>query len=111
MQELVDDFICALRRKVLYQGRMYIYEHHLCFYSKIFGHQKIVTIPLKVSLLPDFFQKRHLGELQLTVASAHYLSEHEILPLLRAAGMRAAAVVCPISFHAWQEDAPSALAV
>ena len=51
LQVLVDDFICALRRKALYQGRMYIFDHYLCFYSKIFNHQKIVSIPLKVFLL------------------------------------------------------------
>ena len=51
MQTLVDDFICALRRRVLYQGRMYVFEHYCCFYSNIFGHLKIVTIPLKVGVL------------------------------------------------------------
>ena len=68
MQTLVDDFICALRRRVLYQGRMYVFEHYLCFYSNIFGHLKIVTIPLKVSY-PD----KPLYLLYLQVASKHLL--------------------------------------
>lgn len=53
VQYLVDDFVCALRRRVLYQGRIYVFEHHACFISRIFNLEKILVIPLKVINDPD----------------------------------------------------------
>lgn len=34
---LLDDYTGALRRRLLHQGRLYVFEHHLCFYSNVFG--------------------------------------------------------------------------
>ncbi|KAH8914398.1 hypothetical protein BT69DRAFT_1342955, partial [Atractiella rhizophila] len=34
---LIEDYGCALQREILLQGRLYISEHHLCFYANIFG--------------------------------------------------------------------------
>lgn len=34
---LLDDFSCALNREILLQGRIYISEHYICFYSSLFG--------------------------------------------------------------------------
>lgn len=48
MQNLVDDFMCALQKRVLLQGRMYVFDHHVCFYSNLFGYVKAKIIPLKV---------------------------------------------------------------
>lgn len=31
------DFGCALQKEILVQGRLYVSEHHLCFYANIFG--------------------------------------------------------------------------
>ena len=30
-------------------GRMYVFEHYVCFHSNVFGYVKNKTIPLKVS--------------------------------------------------------------
>ncbi|KAJ7552356.1 hypothetical protein O6H91_06G052100 [Diphasiastrum complanatum] len=43
---LVQDFNCALQKKILLQGHMYLFERYVCFYSNIFGYEKKV-IPLK----------------------------------------------------------------
>ncbi|SJM88464.1 uncharacterized protein ZBIST_4653 [Zygosaccharomyces bailii] len=44
---LLDDFGCALSREFLYQGRLYISEKHLCFYSSLLGWIAKVIIPFK----------------------------------------------------------------
>jgi hypothetical protein len=41
------DYGCALQREILCQGRLYISEHHLCFYANIFGW--VTTVSLKPS--------------------------------------------------------------
>lgn len=44
---LLDDFSCALSREFLYQGRIYISETHLCFYSSLLGWIAKVVTPFK----------------------------------------------------------------
>ncbi|KAJ2353002.1 hypothetical protein GGF43_003599 [Coemansia sp. RSA 2618] len=34
---LIDDYVCALQRDILVQGRLYLTENFVCFYSNIFG--------------------------------------------------------------------------
>lgn len=43
-ERLVDDYLCALRKRILLQGRMYVFEHHLAFYANIFGYVKTKCI-------------------------------------------------------------------
>ncbi|KAL3699206.1 hypothetical protein R1sor_017228 [Riccia sorocarpa] len=44
---LVEDFNCALQKKILLQGHMYLFDQYVCFYSNIFGYEKRKVIPLK----------------------------------------------------------------
>nr|CAB3454342.1 unnamed protein product [Digitaria exilis] len=44
---LVQDFNCALQENILLQGHMYLFLHHICFYSNIFGYETKKTIPLQ----------------------------------------------------------------
>eukprot|EP00884_Botryococcus_braunii_P008439 jgi/Botrbrau1/17597/Bobra.0166s0036.1 len=46
-ENVLEDFHCALQKTILLQGRMYVFEHYVCFYSNLFGYSKIKTIPLK----------------------------------------------------------------
>ncbi|PNH09736.1 GRAM domain-containing protein 1C [Tetrabaena socialis] len=39
-ETLRGDFHCALRKRVLLQGRMYVFDHYVCFYSAVFGFAK-----------------------------------------------------------------------
>ena len=48
VQNVLDDFVCALQKKVLLQGRMYIFESHVCFHSSVFGYIVDKVINLKV---------------------------------------------------------------
>ena len=48
LQNICDEFVCALRKRVLLQGRLYICEHFICFHSNLFGYSKEKVIPLKV---------------------------------------------------------------
>ncbi|KAF8543113.1 hypothetical protein BDD12DRAFT_727055 [Trichophaea hybrida] len=34
---LIEDYGCALQREILLQGRLYVSERHICFYSNILG--------------------------------------------------------------------------
>ena len=46
-EELLDEFLCALYKKILLQGRMYVFNNYVCFYSSVFGYQKRKRIPFK----------------------------------------------------------------
>ncbi|CAD7699391.1 unnamed protein product [Ostreobium quekettii] len=55
----MDEFYCALHKKILLQGRMYVFENYVCFYSNLFGWVKRKVIPLvEVS---EISKKRHYG--------------------------------------------------
>ncbi|CCK69638.1 Ysp2p KNAG_0C05400 [Huiozyma naganishii CBS 8797] len=46
-ERLIVDHSCALSRDILLQGRIYISDQHLCFYSNILGWVSTVIIPFK----------------------------------------------------------------
>ncbi|CCD24101.1 Ysp2p NDAI_0C04410 [Naumovozyma dairenensis CBS 421] len=46
-ERLIVDHSCALSRDILLQGRMYITDQHICFYSNILGWVSSVVIPFK----------------------------------------------------------------
>ena len=48
-QNVMDDFVCALKKRILLQGRMYVFEHYVCFHSNVLGYVKNKIIPLKVA--------------------------------------------------------------
>ncbi|QLQ80917.1 hypothetical protein HG537_0E02720 [Torulaspora globosa] len=46
-EKLIADHNCALSRDILLQGKMYISDQHICFYSNILGWVSTVVIPFK----------------------------------------------------------------
>ncbi|XP_048202596.1 protein Aster-C isoform X1 [Perognathus longimembris pacificus] len=46
-EKLVADYACALQRDILLQGRLYLSENWLCFYSNIFTWETTISIALK----------------------------------------------------------------
>ena len=40
---IYDDFSCAFYKTILFHGRLFITEKHLCFYADIFGVKNKVT--------------------------------------------------------------------
>lgn len=46
-ERLIADYSCALSRDILLQGRMYISDKHICFYSNILGWISTIFIPFK----------------------------------------------------------------
>lgn len=46
-EALVTEYMCALHSKILLQGKMYVYENYVCFYSNVFGYIKKRKIPFK----------------------------------------------------------------
>lgn len=39
------DFSCAVESRILLHGRMYVTTTFVCFYSNLFGFEKIIKIP------------------------------------------------------------------
>ena len=68
MQSPVEDFHCALQKKICLQGRLYLFQQHVCFYSNLFGFVKSKVIPLQVMPVPHhiakFMQGSSAGQLQ-----------------------------------------------
>nr|XP_033770254.1 protein Aster-A isoform X2 [Geotrypetes seraphini] len=46
-ERLIVDYSCALQRDILLQGRLYISENWICFYSNIFRWETTISIQLK----------------------------------------------------------------
>ncbi|KAK2844947.1 hypothetical protein Q5P01_011606 [Channa striata] len=46
-ERLIVDYSCALQKDILLQGRLYLSENCLCFYSNIFRWETTITILLK----------------------------------------------------------------
>ncbi|KAM8927929.1 protein Aster-A isoform 1-T1 [Pelodytes ibericus] len=46
-ERLIVDYSCALQRDILLQGRLYLSENWICFYSNIFRWETTITIQLK----------------------------------------------------------------
>nr|XP_060626756.1 protein Aster-C isoform X1 [Anolis sagrei ordinatus] len=47
LDRLVVDYACALQKDILLQGRLYLSENWLCFYSNIFRWETTISIALK----------------------------------------------------------------
>lgn len=58
-EQLMDDFMCALRKKVLLQGRLFVFERHLCFFSSLFGYQKAKVVPFTAVM--EITKKKNVG--------------------------------------------------
>ncbi|KAJ1453133.1 hypothetical protein M885DRAFT_422105, partial [Pelagophyceae sp. CCMP2097] len=39
------DWSCAIERKILLHGRLYVTDRFICFYSNLFGFEKKIKIP------------------------------------------------------------------
>ncbi|XP_006886065.1 PREDICTED: GRAM domain-containing protein 3 [Elephantulus edwardii] len=44
-EPLRQSFTCALQKEILYQGKLFISENWICFYSKVFGKDTKISIP------------------------------------------------------------------
>lgn len=44
-------YTCALQKDILYQGRMFVSDHWICFHSKVFGKDTKVLVVLVVLVL------------------------------------------------------------
>lgn len=46
-ENLIDEFLCALSKDILVQGKMYLSHHYICFNSNILGWTTNTMIPLQ----------------------------------------------------------------
>uniref|UniRef100_A0A8C6VSD9 GRAM domain containing 1C n=1 Tax=Naja naja TaxID=35670 RepID=A0A8C6VSD9_NAJNA len=47
LERLIVDYACALQKDILLQGRLYLSENWICFYSNIFRWETMISIALK----------------------------------------------------------------
>ncbi|XP_061836452.1 GRAM domain-containing protein 2B-like isoform X1 [Nerophis lumbriciformis] len=45
-EHLRQSYTCALQKDILYQGRMFVSDHWICFHSKVFGKDTKIAIPV-----------------------------------------------------------------
>ncbi|XP_029960800.1 GRAM domain-containing protein 2B [Salarias fasciatus] len=45
-EQLRQTYTCALQKDILYQGRMFVSDHWICFHSKVFGKDTKIAIPV-----------------------------------------------------------------
>ncbi|TDH13195.1 hypothetical protein EPR50_G00055490 [Perca flavescens] len=45
-EQLRQSYTCALQKDILYQGRMFVSDHWICFHSKVFGKDIKIAIPV-----------------------------------------------------------------
>lgn len=45
-ETLIDDWSCAILKGILLQGRLYVSENFVCFYSSIFSHRTQIVLPV-----------------------------------------------------------------
>ena len=51
-ETLLVDYMCAMHKKILLQGKMYVFENYICFHSNVFGYIKTRCIPFdRVTLI------------------------------------------------------------
>ncbi|KAH0631355.1 hypothetical protein JD844_005647 [Phrynosoma platyrhinos] len=53
-ERLLVDYSCALQRDILLQGRLYLSENWICFYSNIFRWETTISIQLKEHFFTSF---------------------------------------------------------
>ena len=37
---LRDEYMCALYKKILLQGKMFVFDSYICFHANVFGYVK-----------------------------------------------------------------------
>ena len=60
---MLDDFSCALKRKVSMHGRMFCTDHNLCFYANMMGFKTKQVVPFETILKiekPDRSKSIHI---------------------------------------------------
>ncbi|XP_017283269.1 GRAM domain-containing protein 2B [Kryptolebias marmoratus] len=45
-EQVRQSYTCALQKDILYQGRMFVSDHWICFHSKVFGKDTKIAIPV-----------------------------------------------------------------
>lgn len=41
-ERVLKAYVCAIRKEILYHGKLYVTAHYVCFYSSLFNTQKVV---------------------------------------------------------------------
>jgi hypothetical protein len=58
-EDLLDTFMCALKKRILLQGRMYVFSKHVCFSCSLFGYHKLERIPIES--IVSVRKRKHVG--------------------------------------------------
>ncbi|XP_043357807.1 protein Aster-A isoform X6 [Dermochelys coriacea] len=79
-ERLLVDYSCALQRDILLQGRLYLSENWLCFYSNIFRWETAISVPLREvkCLKKEKMAKLIPNAIQVCTAADKTLSPQEL---------------------------------
>ncbi|XP_053523563.1 protein Aster-A isoform X3 [Artibeus jamaicensis] len=83
-ERLIVDYSCALQREILLQGRLYLSENWICFYSNIFRWETTISIQLKevTCLKKEKTAKLIPNAIQICTESEKTLSPRELWHLV-----------------------------
>lgn len=65
-EDILDDFSCALKKKIFIHGRLFCTDNYLCFYANILGFKTKQVIPFKEVIMV----KRNKGTISNTIEVA-----------------------------------------
>ncbi|KTF88935.1 hypothetical protein cypCar_00022483 [Cyprinus carpio] len=83
-EKLIADYSCALQKDILLQGRIYLTENCLCFYSQVFRGTKI-TVNMKdiISMTREKTAKWIPNAIQINTDSEKKLTKLELLQMVK----------------------------
>ncbi|DAA22279.1 TPA: GRAM domain containing 1B-like isoform 2 [Bos taurus] len=81
-ERLIVDYSCALQRDILLQGRLYLSENWICFYSNIFRWETLLTVRLKdiCSMTKEKTARLIPNAIQVCTDSEKYFLHRHFLP-------------------------------
>ena len=100
----IEDFSCAIKRRIMLHGRMYISSEYVCFRSDIFGVKTMVVLPLREVVS---FRKSVADIINPSIEICTATDRHVFASFFASRGLRStrsatAGALLPSSAHRWQ---------
>jgi hypothetical protein len=116
-ESLIGDFSCAISKKILIHGRLFVSAHFICFYSNIFGSETKVVIRVQdvlavrpaslISIIPNSIEVDTVTSPNEPYLFTSFLSRDEVLSILESIVTRAKSSPTPLLSPAPTSAAPS----
>jgi hypothetical protein len=113
-EHLINDYMCALRKKILLQGRLYVFSSKLCFYCSLFGYTKIKVI--KIADIDMLAKKKNVGfpnSISISLKDGRrefftsFISREDAYTLIESLWMEEQGLTCPAATSGTPSSLPS----